>query len=104
MSVAYSRFLGYDKGEDGNLTINIEEAKTIRLIYKLFLEGLSFHSIANKLTELKLETPSHKTKWSQSTVRSILQNEKYKRDALLQKSYILDFLTKKAKKNKGEIP
>ena len=104
VSVAYSRFLGYDKGEDGNLTINTEEAKTIRLIYKLFLEGLSFHSIANKLTELQLETPSHKTKWSQSTVRSILQNEKYKGDALLQKSYISDFLTKKAKKNMGEIP
>ena len=85
VSVAYSRFLGYDKGEDGNLTINTEEAKTIKLIYKLFLEGLSFHSIANKLTELQLETPSHKTKWSQSTVRSILQNEKYKGDALLQK-------------------
>ena len=102
--VPYSRFLGYDKGEDGNLSLNEDEAKTVRLIYKLFLEGYSFYSIAKKLTNLNIKSPGHKDKWNRSAVESILTNEKYKGDALLQKSYTVDFLTKKHKKNEGEIP
>ncbi len=104
VSLAYSRFLGYDKGPDGKLVINEEQAQTVRLIYKLFLDGLTMHSIANELTKRKLRTPGGKYKWSQSTVRSILTNEKYKGDALLQKSYTVDFLTKKVKANEGEVP
>ena len=102
--VPYSRFLGYDKGEDGNLSLNEDEAKTVRLIYKLFLEGYSFYSIAKELTNLNIKSPGHKDKWNRSAVESILTNEKYKGDALLQKSYTVDFLTKKHKKNEGEIP
>ena len=52
-----------------------------------------------------MPSPLHlKDKWNQSTVRSILTNEKYKGDALLQKSYTVDFLTKKTKTNEGEEP
>lgn len=52
-----------------------------------------------------MPSPLHlKDKWNQSTVRSILTNEKYKGDALLQKSYTVDFLTKKTKTNEGEVP
>ncbi|HAJ77751.1 MAG TPA: recombinase family protein [Clostridiales bacterium] len=104
VSLAYSRFLGYDKGEDGKLVINEEEAKTIKLIFKYYLNGYSFHTIANLLTEQGLKTPAGKDKWSQTTIKGILTNEKYKGDALLQKSYTSDFLTKKQKKNNGEIP
>ena len=104
VAVAYSRFLGYDKGEDGNLVVNPEEAKTIKLIYGEFLAGLSYRAIADKLTNLGIKTPGGKDKWNQGTVKSILQNEKYKGDALLQKSYIVDFLTKKQVTNHGEIP
>ena len=104
VAVAYTRFLGYDKGEDGNLVINPEEAKVIRLIYGEFLTGLSYHAIADKLTALGIKTPGGKDKWSQRTVKSILQNEKYKGDALLQKSYTPDFLTKKQVANHGEVP
>ena len=104
VAVAYSRFLGYDKGEDGNLVVNPEEAKTIKLIYGEFLAGLSYRAIADKLTNLGIKTPGGKDKWNQGTVKSILQNEKYKGDALLQKSYIADFLTKKQVTNHGEIP
>ena len=74
VAVAYSRFLGYDKGEDGNLVINEEEARTIRLIYGDFLAGLSYRAIAEKLTGLGLKTPAGKEKWCQGTVKSILQN------------------------------
>lgn len=103
-SVAFSRFLGYDKGENGEFVINEEQAKVVRLIYKLFMQGYSHYKIASKLTELGIKTPTGKDKWHCSAVLSILTNEKYKGDALLQKQYTTDFLTKKRKKNEGEIP
>ena len=104
VSVPFSRFLGYDRGEDGNLVINEKEAEIVRLIYRLFLEGLTPYSIARHLTEKGIPTPAGKTKWTDSTVKSILTNEKYKGDALLQKSYTADYLTKKKKVNHGEVP
>ena len=104
VSVPFSRFLGYDRGEDGNLVVNEKEAEIVRLIYRLFLEGLTPYSIARHLTEKGIPTPAGKTKWTDSTVKSILTNEKYKGDALLQKSYTADYLTKKKKVNHGEVP
>lgn len=98
-SVAYKNFLGYDKG----FKINEKEAETIKLIFKWFLEGYSAFAIASKLTEKGVSTPMHKKKWHASVVTNILKNEKYKGDALLQKYYTTDFLTKKLKKNEGEI-
>lgn len=103
-SVAYKRFLGYDRGPNGGFVVNEGQAKTIRLIYRLFLDGLTCHAIARELTERKLPTPGGKEVWNQSTVRSILTNEKYKGDALLQKEFTVDFLQKKTKKNEGEVP
>ena len=104
VSFAYSRFLGYEKAADGSLVIVPEQAQTVKLIYKLFLDGLTMHTIASELTKRGHKTPVGKNVWSQSTVRSILTNEKYKGDALLQKSYTVDFLTKKTKTNDGEVP
>ena len=104
VSVAYSRFLGYDRGPNGGLVINQDEAKTIRKIYRLFLEGMTPYGISRKLSEDGDLSPSHNTKWNAATVKRILQNEKYKGDALLQKTYTVDYLTKKTKVNEGEIP
>ncbi len=104
VSLPYKRFLGYEKGEDGIPKIVEKEAVIVRLIYKLFLEGKTTSLIAKHLTERKISTPGGKEKWQQSTVLSILQNEKYKGDAILQKSFTVDFLTKKKKINEGEIP
>ena len=104
VSLAYSRFLGYDRGADGKMVINPEQAETVRLIYRWFLEGMTPHTIAVRLTEKGIKTPGGKDKWSATTIRRILTNEKYKGDALLQKEYTVDFLTKKTKKNCGEIP
>ena len=103
-SLTYSHFLGYDKGKDGTLVINEREAPVIREIYSDFLLGLSVSAIARKLTEEKIPTPGGKERWSASTIRSILQNEKYCGAALLQKSFTPDFLTKKTVKNRGELP
>lgn len=103
-SLAYKCFLGYEKGEDGLPKIVEEEAKIIRKIYSLFLEGYTVRKIADCLTEKGIPTPKGKKQWSVSTVMSILTNEKYRGDALLQKTYTADFLSKTIKKNHGEVP
>ena len=99
-SVGYSAFLGYDK----DFKINEEQAKIVRLIYKLFLGGRSFYAITKELEKRGIKSPSGKDKWYISTVRSILTNEKYRGDALIQKEYTADFLDKTRRKNTGEIP
>ena len=104
VSFAYSRVLGLDKGPDGRIVVNPQEAETVRLIFGLFLEGLSPHSIAAELTRRGIKTPGGKDVWNQQTVRRMLSNEKYKGDALLQKEFTVDFLNKKTKKNEGEVP
>lgn len=104
VSVAYSHFLGYDRGKDGKMVINPEQAEVVRKIYRLFLSGYTYHSIARQLTEAGIPTPGGKTIWRAGGIRSILTNEKYKGDALLQKQFTVDFLNKKVKKNEGEIP
>ena len=104
VSIAYSSFIGYDKGEDGTLVVNQEQAKIVRLIFGEFIAGLSCHAIAEKLTSMGIKTPRGRDRWSQTTVKSILSNEKYKGDALLQKTYTPDYLTKKQVPNHGEVP
>ena len=103
-SVPHFSISWYDKGEVGNLVVNKEEAEVIKLIFGEFLKGLSYRAIADKLTEMGVKTPAGKDKWNQSTVKSILKNEKYKGCALLQKTYTADFLTKKQVVNHGEVP
>ncbi len=104
ISLPYKQFLGYEKGEDGLPKIVEKEAKVIRQIYKAFLDGKTPSLIAKSLTVKGILTPSGKQKWQSSTVESILTNEKYKGDALLQKTFTTDFLTKKKKLNQGEVP
>ena len=104
VTVPFKRFLGYDRGPDGNLVLNKDEAVIIRRIYSMFLQGMTPHGIAARLTADGIKSPGGKDKWNAGAVRSILTNEKYKGDALLQKSYTVDFLTKKKKVNEGEIP
>ena len=104
VSLAYSNFLGYDKGPNGTLIINETEAPIIRRIYREFMQGKTPFMIASGLTASGIPTPAHKEKWRVSTVQSILANEKYKGAALLQKKFTVDFLTKKLKVNNGEVP
>ncbi len=103
-SVAFSNFLGYDRGPNGEFVINPEQAKVVKRIFVLFLEGATYHHICTVLNNDGIPTPSGKSQWRVATIQSILQNEKYRGDALLQKNYTVDYLTKKMKKNEGEIP
>jgi len=104
VSLPYKQFLGYEKGEDNLPKIVESEAKIIREIYRLFLEGWSCNSIAKHLTVQGIKTPGGKDQWHSTTVKSILINEKYHGNAILQKRYTVDYLTKKTKENEGEVP
>lgn len=102
--VNHKKFLGYDKDEEGNLIINEKQAKIVRRIYKEYLDGKGTNRIAREFEEEGIIGWNGKVKWYESTIRGILTNEKYKGDALLQKTYTVDFLTKKRVQNNGEVP
>lgn len=103
LMLPYKAFLGYKKGANGRPEIIPEEAKTVEYIYKRFLEGCPPSWIANELMSKGILTAKGRKKWYTTTIESILSNEKYKGDALLQKAFTVDFLTKKKKKNEGEV-
>ncbi|MDD7793819.1 recombinase family protein [Clostridium sp. 'White wine YQ'] len=104
VTVNYTKFMCYDKDEEGNLIIDEKQAKIVRRIYKDFLDGKGLNRIARELEEDGVPNWNEKAKWYESTIRKMLTNEKYKGDALLQKTYTVDFLTKKRVENKGEVP
>lgn len=105
VSFAYKSFLGYKK-ENDKLVIDEDEAVIVKMIYRMFLvEGKSASGIASLLTSHNIKTPTGKsTKWTQNTIDSILRNEKYKGDALLQKKYTINYLNHTLVKNTGQIP
>lgn len=100
----YNQMLGYEKGDDGKPKIVPEEAEVVKKIFKLYLDGSSLVQIKQLLESEEIKTVSGKIEWTQGGLKYILQNEKYVGDALLQKSYVTDFISKKAKKNNGELP
>jgi len=103
--VNFSSFLGYRRGDKpGTYEIVPAEAEIVRRIYRQFLEGYSPKMIADGLMEDGICTPSGGEKWYPSTVASILENEKYAGDLLMQKWYVEDYLTHKCVKNSGEKP
>jgi hypothetical protein len=65
---------------------------------------MSYNQIAGHLTDQGAPTPRNKRVWAVSTVMSILKNEKYMGDAILQKTFTIDYLSKKSKANQGELP
>ena len=122
VSMPYKRFMGYRRGEDGGPEIVEAEAKIVRSIFRRFLEGATSTMIAKELNEANVPCPAcksrlgedeieaekadrKKARWSASTVESILTNEKYKGDAILQKTYCTDYIRKTFVANDGsEIP
>ena len=104
VTIAYKHFLGYRLGPDGNPEIDPAEADVVSTIYKRFLDGETPSRIARDLTMAGYKSPGGKDRWSTSTVQSILSNEKYKGEAILQKCFTTDFLTKRKKRNEGELP
>ncbi|MFH5881888.1 recombinase family protein [Liberiplasma polymorphum] len=105
VSFAYKSFLGYKK-ENDKILIDEDQAEIVRMIYRMFLvEGKTATGIVNYLKSKHIKTPTGKTaNWTKNTVNSILTNEKYKGDALLQRTYTENYLDHKIVKNNGQIP
>lgn len=104
VQVNHNRFLGYTKDEEGHLIIEPTEAEVVKRIYREYLEGGSLLQIGRGLEADGILTAAGKAKWRPTTLQKILRNEKYIGDALLQKTYTVDFLNKKRVQNNGIVP
>ena len=100
----YKKLLGYRRGEDGQPEIVPEEAETVRRIYRRYLEGASEGEIKKELEADNIPSAGGLQGWSHRVVHSILTNEKYMGDALLQKTFVTDCISKRVVKNNGELP
>ncbi len=94
--------LGYDHDSEGNLTINEEEAKTVRLIFFMYLYGYSTQQIADTLEKYGRRTKRGKVEWSANTVLAVLQNERHCGDVLARKTWTPNYLNHKSKKNRQD--
>ncbi|MEN6325631.1 MAG: recombinase family protein [Syntrophomonas sp.] len=104
VSVNHNKFLGYTKDKNSELVIVPEEAELVRRIFRLYLEGSSIIQITKILESEGITTVTGLTKWCPGVIEKMLSNEKYMGDVLQQKTYTIDFLTKKRVKNKGIVP
>ena len=104
VQVNHNRFLGYTKDENKRLVIDPKGAEVVKRIFRECLEGASLLQIGRGLQADGILTAAGKPKWRPETLRKILRNEKYIGDALLQKTYTVDFLSKKRVVNNGIVP
>ena len=102
--INYKHLYGYRKGADGRPEIIPEQAEIVRKIYDLFLCGTPIRGILEYLSANNIPNISGESQWAKNAVSSILRNEKYCGDVLLQKTYIDDCINKKVKKNTGQLP
>ncbi|MBB6698655.1 recombinase family protein [Clostridium algidicarnis] len=104
VQVNHNCFMGYTKNDEGHLIIEPTEAVIVRRIYLEYLQGASLKQIGESLESDDILTAAGKARWRPETIKKILRNEKYIGDALLQKTYTVDILTKKRVKNNGIVP
>ena len=104
VTMQYKQLLGYERGPDGRPRIVPEQAETVRFIYDRYLAGDSIREIKAALEGREIPTVSGKKEWMGSHIRSILTNEKYCGDVLLQKTFIQDCISKKVIPNTGQLP
>ena len=94
--------LGYQCSQDGEIQVDEAGARVVRFIYLLALAGISSTDICRILMDYGIPSPGQGHRWEPHTIRSILKNEKYMGDAILQKEITVDFLTKTRKANEGK--
>lgn len=103
IQVNHKKFLGYTKDDNGNLVIVPKEAVIVKRIFREYLEGKSLIKIAQGLERDGIKTVTGLDHWHPGTLDKMLSNEKFCGDALMQKTYTMDFLTKKKVKNDGYV-
>lgn len=97
------KVFGFNQDSDGIVTINEEQAVVVKHMYEGYLNGMSIGGIIKDLQERKIPSPTGKEKWSPGTVERILSSEKYKGDFLTRKTFTVDPISKKKKKNTGQV-
>lgn len=98
------RFMGYDRGENGSLVVNEEQAAIVKRIFNDYVSGMGVTKIARALEADGIKNISGGTNWSPTVIRGMLKNEKYIGDAILQKTVTANNITFKRKPNEGEAP
>lgn len=100
----YNRLYAYEKGEDGKPKIIQEQAEAVRSIFEQYLSGASLRMIKERLEMEQIPNVTGGSQWTITAIRSILTNEKYCGDVLLQKTYISDCISRKVIRNTGQLP
>ena len=100
----YKHLYAYERGEDDKPRVIPEQAEVVRRMFDSFLMGNSIRMIKAELEQDKIPAASGRESWSEATIRSILKNEVYCGDVLLQKTYVSDCISKKSIKNTGQLP
>ena len=103
MHVNTTRLFGFDKDEEGQLRVNPEQGAVVRRIFRKYLRGFGEGEIARRLRADGIPGITGASRWSSTTVRRMLQNEKYQGDLLLQKYYTVSFLTGECARNEGAL-
>lgn len=103
-NIQYKTLLGYEKNPDGEMVVNAEQAETVRRIYEMYLSGQTLRSIKETLESGGFKNSAGTMEWTTSNLRTILSDEKYCGDVLLQKTFIQDCISKKVIKNTGQLP
>lgn len=104
VSIQYKKLYVYRKGGDGQPEIIPEQAEIVRWLYERYLTGASLRMIKDELEQQGVKCFEDSPEWTISRIRSILQNEKYCGDVLMQKTFRQDFINRKAIKNTGQLP
>ena len=102
--IQYKRLYAYEKGEDGMPQIIPEQADVVRSVYDRYLTGASLRMLKDWLESEQIPNVAGGAEWTISSIRSILTNEKYCGDVLLQKTYISDCISRKVIRNTGQLP
>lgn len=103
-NIQYKKLYAFEKGADGKLQIIPEQAEVVRHIYRQFLSGMSLRMIKQELETEHITNVAGCATWTVSAIRSILSNEKYCGDVLLQKTFTSDCISRKVIKNTGQLP
>ena len=97
------RLYGYEKDADGKFRVIPEQAEIVRELYKRYESGASLRNLQDWLEENQIKTVLGESKWTTTSIKSILTNEKYCGDVLLQKTFRTDVISKKVIKNVGQM-
>lgn len=102
--IDFKRLYGYRMKEDGTPEIDREQAEGVQFIFDRYRAGDSLREIKAGLEAKETRSPNGEVRWDISTIRSILTNEKYVGDVLMQKTFKADVMSGKVEKNVGQLP